>query len=154
MIRIVLTGLWASMITVMAGYAAAYWQAGAPPPAPKEPYLEGLEFRKLPPITVPMIEDGAVEGYVLAKLVYTADAAHLRAFKLDPEAFIVDEAFSEIYVNGKLTAGSLRKYDLDRLLEDVKQNVNKRIGSELVQEVLVEEINYAGPQSEPGKAAR
>ena len=39
-----------------------------------EPYLEGLQYQKLAPINIPMVAEGKVQGYVIAVLVFTADA--------------------------------------------------------------------------------
>jgi hypothetical protein len=142
MIRIVLIGLWICAVSLVSTYVAAQWKAEAGPVPEEEPYFEGIEYRKLQPITVPMIEEGAVKGYVLARLVFTADARALREFPMEPEPFIVDEAFREIYVNGKVQFGQIQKYDLDTLTEAIKTKANERLGPDFVQDVLVEEINY------------
>ncbi len=142
MIKIVLVGLWVCVVSLLSSFVAAQWKADAEPAPPEEPFLEGLEYRKLQPLTVPMISDGTLKGYVLAKLVFTADARAIREFPLEPEPFVVDEAFREIYVNGKVEFGELQKYDLDALTEAIKQNANLRLGPDFVRDVLVEEINY------------
>lgn len=150
MIRMLLVGLWAAAIALVSSYASATWQsdAGAPPAAEKkEPALAGLEYRKPPAITVPMISDGRLRGYVVAKLVYTADSHALHAFPIDPEAFVMDEAFRRIYTDGKIEFDQMSKYDLDELTKSIKANVNARLGADLIHDLLIEEVNYVDKES-------
>jgi hypothetical protein len=142
MIKVVLTGLWVCVITVASSYAAAYWSAGKHGDGKQEVYLEGIEYQKIQAITVPMIAEGGVQGYVVAKLVFTADARTLRDLAVPPHAFVVDEAFREIYSNGKVDFGNIAKYNLGEMTDAIKKNVNKRLNFDVVQDVLVEEINY------------
>ena len=122
---------------------AAATAADAPAKAP----LEGLQNEKLDPITIPMIRDGKIAGYVLAKLAFTADAKGLAAMSIDPKAFVTDEAFREIYSNGQIDFTQMEKYDLARLTDAIKTNVNQRLGTDLVHDILVVEINYVDKAS-------
>ncbi len=141
MLKTIAIGLWACIVTVLASYFAAQWKADVKPSA-EEPYLEGIEYRKLEPITVPMIVAGEVQGYVLARLVFTADAGALRKLSVEPDPFVADEAFREIYVNGHVEFGKLAKYNLDQLIKNIKEKTNARLGPDFIQDILVEEINY------------
>lgn len=141
MIKTISTGLWACVVTILASYFAAQWKADVQP-SEETPYLEGLEYRKLEPITVPMIADGKVQGYVLARLVFTADAGALNRLSVEPEPFVTDEAFREIYVNGHVEFGEIAKYDLDQLIKNIREKANARLGPDFIQDILVEEINY------------
>ena len=69
--------------------------------APKQDTLEGLVYEKTKVINVPMIAEGSVQGYIVAQLVFTADAKVLRQLPVPPEAFVVDEAFRSIYGDQK-----------------------------------------------------
>ncbi|WP_034490556.1 hypothetical protein [Afifella pfennigii] len=142
MIKTIATGLWACVIALLASFFAAQWKADVKPPV-EESYLGGLETRKLEPLAIPMITDGRVEGYVLARLAFTADAAALSKLSVEPEPFVTDEVFREFYNNGKVEFGQLAKYNLDKLIANIKDNVNERLGPDVVKTILVEEINYA-----------
>ena len=142
MIKTIVIGVWAAMVALIASYSVAQWKAEVKP-SEEKPYVEGLEYRKLEPLTVPMIADGMVQGYVLARLVFTADAGALRQLKVEPEPFVADEAFREIYNNGRIEFGKLAKYNLDQIVAHIKENANKRLGPDFVQDILIEEINYA-----------
>lgn len=141
MIKLLVFGVWVCLATLGSSYAAAYWASGRTAKA-EEPYLEGLEYRKLEVITVPMVSEGIIQGYVVAKLVYTADAAHLREMKIEPDPFVVDEAFREIYTNGQIEFGKLSKYNLPQITAAIKENTNKRLNYELIEDILLEGLNY------------
>ncbi len=141
MIKLLFIGLWVCLITIASSYAAAYWAVGQSGKE-EEVYLEGLEYRKLPTMTVPMITDGAVQGYVVAKLVYTADAGLLHEISIEPDSFVIDEAFREIYTNGVIEFGKLSKYNINEITLAVKENTNRRLNYEVVKDILVEGLNY------------
>ncbi|MFG1425796.1 hypothetical protein [Roseixanthobacter glucoisosaccharinicivorans] len=142
MVRFIIIGLWVCVVALGSSYGAAYWAAGAAKAKSAEPYMPGLEYKRLPPITVPMIIDGKVKGYVLAKLVFTADATTLRQLPLDPAIFVVNDAFAEIYNNGRVDTGKLSKYNIKDMMDRIKVSTNTHLNGDVIQEVLVDSINY------------
>ena len=110
--KLFLVGLWTVCVTIGAGYAAAAWKLDAAQAAPK-PRLEGLRYTSLPTMSVPVLEGGRVAGYVVVRLVYTADAAVLRALASEPDAFITDEVFRALYARAELQFGRLARLDLN-----------------------------------------
>ena len=143
MLKTIGLGVWAIVVALIAGYVAATWNTGATVDMVRaETKPSGLEYRHPDAITVPMISDGKLRGYVVAKVVFTADAAALRDSPIDPQPFVVDEAFRHIYTDGKVEFDHLSKYNLDKITGDIKDAVNKRLGTDLIKDVLVEELNY------------
>lgn len=142
MIRLVIIGVWVCAVTLASSYGAAYWAAGANFGKAEDPYLPGLEYKRVPTITVPMIIDGQIKGYVIAKLVFTADAGTLKKLSVDPVVFVVNDAFGEIYTNGRVEAGKISKYNLKDMTDRIKDKVNARLNGPVVQEILIDGINY------------
>ncbi len=143
MIKTIAVGLWAAVVAVLSSHAAATWSAGGTVAiAVEDTRLDGLEYRKPGPLTVPMISDGRLSGYVVAKIVFTAQARALRDFPIDPQPFVMDAAFRRIYTDGRIEFDQMSKYNLDEITSAIKANVNSRLGFDLIQDVLVEEINY------------
>jgi len=143
MLKTIGLGIWAVIVALAAGYMAATWNTGATVDIVRaESKPSGLEYRRPSAITVPMISGGKLSGYVVAKVVFTADAAALRDSPIDPQPFVVDEAFRHIYTDGKVEFDHLSKYNLDAITGAIKDAVNKRLGTELIKDVLVEEMNY------------
>ncbi|MFC4173659.1 hypothetical protein ACFOYU_16610 [Microvirga sp. GCM10011540] len=141
MARILVTGFWICAITLLSCYAAVYWDTGMQK-SKGEDYLEGLEYQKVRPINIPIIAEGAVQGYVIATLIFTADAKTLRSLPVPPENFVIDEAFRQVYSDENLDFRKLSKYDVNSLLINIKRSVNERMGTEIVKDVLIESFNF------------
>lgn len=141
MTRLLLLGLWICGVTLASSHVAVLWRAG-PQPAEETPFLEGLDYEETNAVSVPILANGIVQGYVVAQFVFTADAHTLRQMTVKPHAFVSDEAIRAIYSNAKVDFSKLERLDIDALLKTVKTNVNARFGGDLIKDVLVKDFNY------------
>ena len=141
MIRLLLMGVWGAAVALGASAATNWWttehKAAA---AIEEPHA--VEQKKLKLINVPILADGQVQGYVVAQFLYTADSKALKALAAPPDAIIQDEAFRMIYGEEKLDFRDLKKIDLGKLTSDLRARVVKRMNSEIVKEILLQEFSY------------
>ena len=148
MLKTIALGAWGSLVALGAAYSAATWDTGATVAVVRsEKKLEGIESRHPAAITVPMISDGKLRGYVVAKVVFTADAQALHDFPMDPQPFVIDEAFRHIYTDGKVEFDHMSKYNLDDITTAIKEAVNKRLGADLVKDILIDELNYVDKET-------
>jgi hypothetical protein len=149
-LKTVALGLWGCAVALIAAYMAATWNPGETVEAARiEHKLETLEFRKPAAITVPMIADGRLRGYVVATVVFTAAPKDAHAFPFDPQPFVVDEAFRRIYTDGKIEFDHLSKYNLEEMTKGIKEAVNARLGMPVISDVLIEELNYVSKDAPP-----
>ncbi len=143
MSRIILTGLWVCVVTLLSAYGAAWWLVNGSLAKPAaEPTWEGLQYVKTAPINIPMIRNGKLMGYSVLQLVFTADSTRLKEVPVPPELFITDEAFRTIYGDDSVDLDHIQRYDLKAFADGIRQRVNVRLKSDIVQEVLVDQINY------------
>jgi hypothetical protein len=142
MIRLFMTGAWVCVITLAAAYGISQWVASGGKLMVRKDYLEGLEYEKTRMINVPMIADGAVQGYIAAQFVFTVDAKTVRQLSVPPDPFVVHEAFRRIYSEERIDFKNMKKQDLVPLLKAIKQDVNERMQANIVQDILIEEFNY------------
>ncbi|WP_395175706.1 hypothetical protein [Roseibium alexandrii] len=143
MIKMLVAGVWMSIAMLISGYGTAkFISAQNQTSNQEETAYVGLDYETLKPVNVPILFEGALQGYVVAKLVFTADGDTLRKLPVPPHPFLVDEAFRALYADETLDFRSLERYDLDGLTEHLKTVTNQRIGQKVVQDVLVEEFNY------------
>lgn len=142
MIRLVLAGLWVCVLTAGTSYAVVYWKENGSAFVPKDEYLDGLQHQKTRVLSVPMVENGAVQGYIVARFAYTVEGKIMRQLAIAPEPFVVDEAFRRIYADERLDFRKLARYDLSILTGAIKQHVNERMQADIVQDVLIEDFNY------------
>lgn len=143
MIKWIAVAIWMPFATLASAYGTHQILSGQIPGQPgNESRIGGLDYESIRPVNVPMIADGALQGYVVAKLVFTADADELRNLSVPPHPFLVDEAFRALYADRSLDFKHLERYDLDALTLNLKIATNKRIGKDIIQDILVEEFNY------------
>ena len=142
MIRLLLTGLWVCILTVGGSYAVAYWKENGGLIAQNDDYFDGLQYQKTRALSVPMVENGSVQGYIVARFVYTVEARTLHQLSVPPEPFVVDEAFRRIYADERLDFRKLARYDLSVLTAAIKQRVNERMQADVIQDVMIEDFNY------------
>jgi len=141
-VRLLLAGVWACIVTVGASLALSYWKESHTALGAKQAYAEGLVSEKTRIINVPMIAEGSVQGYIVAQFAFTADSTMLRQQPVPPETYVVDEAFRNIYADEKLDFKNLSRYDLALLTRTVREHVNKRLQADVLQDVLVQDFNY------------
>ena len=142
MIKLVLIGLWACLMTLASSYGASYWKASQERAASAGQSSQTIEYKKTKEFTVPKISDGAIQGYVIVQLSYSMDAAALKSANAPPEVFLLDEAFRYIYADDTVDFNNLKKYDFQKFAKNMIQNVNARMNGSILKDVLIQEFNY------------
>lgn len=141
MARLVISCLWICAVTLVSAYmmiAVKMHHAEAAAQAA----VDKTDYEKTRPINVPMIANGAVQGYVIAQFAYTSNTDNKNQATVPIEAFILDEAFKTLYADDKLDFRHLEKYDIATLTKNLIDKVNVRLNGPMVKDVLVEEFNY------------
>lgn len=143
MIKIILAGLWACLVTLAASYVAISWQAGhAAPEAEPERLYGGLETVRTRMISVPVIRAGSVQGYIMAQFSFTAEAATLKRLSLKADVVLLDEAFKAIYSEDALDFRKMKKQDLGGLVKRIVDGSNQRFGKRIVEDAFIHEFSY------------
>jgi hypothetical protein len=143
MMRLIVGGLWICLVTLASGYFAVEHLAARSGDEPQETnYFRGIAYEKTRSLTVPIIAGGAVEGYVVAQFVYTAETRKLRDLGVPPESFILDEAYAMIFSSPNIDFRNLRSFDMKTFLAEITARVNRRLDANIVREMLVEEFNF------------
>jgi hypothetical protein len=145
MIKLVLSGLWVCAVTLLASYATLRWQmpsapAAAEPGAPKSHHA--LQAVKTRMISVPVIADGLLQGYVMAQFLFNVDDKVMKRLAVKPELYLLDEAFKAMYAAETIDFRQLKKQDLPAMCQRIADGVNARLGVRLVEDVLIQELNY------------
>jgi hypothetical protein len=93
-------------------------------------------------ISVPVVADGGIRGYVVAQFAFTAPAKLMKQMPVKPDLYVLDEAFQLIFSGEMIDFRQFKKQDLPSLGKQIVENVNKRLGMRVVEDVLVQELNY------------
>jgi hypothetical protein len=129
------------MVMATSVYMGATWKAGQAEATQTNAPFKDLEHKKTEPINVPMIADGNIEGYIVAQFTYLVDAKSLGQLSVPPDVFITDETFRTLY-SDQLDFNHLEKYDVAALTKGLVEKVNRRLGGDIIKEMLVDEFNY------------
>lgn len=156
MIKTLFLGVWVTAVALIGVWGGATFLGGettdAAPAAEK--HFGGLAEVKPRPVSVPMIVDGAIQGYVMAHLAFTVKKETLDKLSVKPDVFIVDEAFRTIYEGEAVDFRRIKKQDVEAIAKAIKENVNKRFGSAFVEDVLFEDLNYVPMEKVRGGGAK
>ncbi len=142
MMKLLMVGIWACVVTLGSAFGALYMQKSKLLGHGSEEAHAVQELKKTRPLSVPMIADGRVNGYVIVQFAYTIDEASGKKVSLAPDVFLLDEAFKALYGDPNLDFRKLAKYDVASLTKTMVSGVNTRMGIKLVNDVMVSEFAY------------
>jgi hypothetical protein len=136
MIKPILTGVWVCVVTMGAAYVGATWQKPSASAAVTDPHdrqasgdLAPIRTRM---ISVPIVADGGIRGYVVAQFAFIASAKLIKHMPIKPDLYVVDEAFQLIFSGEMVDFRQFKKQDLPALGRKIAENVNKRLGQQVV----------------------
>jgi hypothetical protein len=142
-LKYLVIGFWVCGVALGSAYGVMLWQAQqqhdlAHAPKPK---IQVEQF-KTKMISVPIVYNDMVVGYVLAQFSFTVRPDVMETLDVKPDLYLIDEAFRIIYGGEVINFQNLRKPDVAALGKAIKENVNKRIGKRIIHDVFVRELNY------------
>ena len=141
-IKLIAIGVWVLAVALGSNYAMSALRSSSPDEPEKATYFDGIDYCKTTNITIPMIADDAIQGYILARFVYTIDGKTGSELKVPPDPFILDEAFRRIYSTDGFDFDKPSRFDLTALTAFIKSAVNERYGEEIVKDILVDQFDY------------
>jgi len=153
-IKFIVAALWIVAATLGAVFYSFQAAASLPPAEDKKPMLGGLDYVKTDVISVPLLKGERVEGYFLTRLVYTVEPKQVAKMSIPVASLLTDQVYSYLYGNPQIDFTQYDKIDLDAFRNGIRDSINQRIGDKMVQEVLVEQIDFLTPDDVRDNAVR
>jgi len=144
-IRMIIVSILACLSTVGGVYGAVAWRESAHAHHGDEA-PQRVQLMKTRMVSVPILSEGQVLGYVVTRLQFTADSDLLKSSTVQPEAFVADEAFRIIYETTPADIKTGRKQALRELSSNIAVAVNKRLGRELIKDIMIDSWTYLSKQ--------
>lgn len=142
MIKFVVAGLWLCAVTIGAVFYA-FQTASAPTAKEPDPaLLGGLDYVKTEVQSVPVLRQGGIVGYFLARFVYTVDPHEAKKLTVPASSLIADELYTYLFSNPDIDFTKVETLDVDALRNGVREAINKRIGSEFIHDVIIEQLDF------------
>ena len=145
MIRSILLAVYVAVATLGFGLLALKAGMFAPPSnavtttASLHEKIESIGIRQF---SVPILRDGMAAGYVMVKLTANIGAGRAKALPMKIEDVIVDEAYRVIHAVTSEDAARSSKFDLDRIMADIVERVNKSTKQAVIYSVLIQDIAF------------
>ncbi len=142
MIRTIAIGLWICAVAFGSLFFAVNHDVPTPAEAKPGPGgFGGVDYVKTDVMSVPIISNGTVTGYVVTQLVYTVDSAIRKKLTVPLEYFISDEIFRKFYGSYSDTK-SVEKVSFEDVRSSIINDLNARFPEPVIKDLLVEQFNY------------
>jgi hypothetical protein len=140
-IRSLLASVWIAGLTLGSAYLGVEMQRrrAAPEDAPAVKATQSIALKS---ITVPVIANGTLQGYVLTSVVVAVTSDVLKTVPQPVEPLLIDAAFKAIYGEERMDFKHIEKQDLTTLSKKILESINTRAGTSLVTEVYFQELHY------------
>ncbi|KSV71053.1 membrane protein [Sinorhizobium sp. Sb3] len=139
MLKLILTGVWVCAVTLGSVYFSM--QSASAPVVPDGEAASG-QYVAGEMVTIPVIREGAVQGYFLAKLSFSATKEGIANLRVPFRQMATDGLYDLLVGSKFIDVGDAGTFDLPSFKTMVKDGLNKKVGEELVSEVLVEQLEY------------
>lgn len=143
MIKLLALGLAAVGATLLGSYAAAMLASPGSPAAAPEP--EAIEVVKLDPVSVPVIRQGKVQGYVIARAAIMATAAEVKKHKPALVIYAGEAIFQAIYEEEAFDFAAMKPAKISALGDRIAMLANQRLGRAAIRQLAVESLNFLTP---------
>ncbi|MBD9649074.1 hypothetical protein JVX98_18905 [Ensifer sp. PDNC004] len=142
MLKLVFTGIWVCAVTLGSVYFSMQ-SASAPVVADGEAARRAAEqYVPGEMITIPVIRDGSVQGYFLTKLSFSATKEGINNLRAPLRQMVTDELYDLLVGSKFIDIADTGTFDLPTFKTTVKDGLNKKLGGEVITEVLVEQLEY------------
>lgn len=142
MIRTIVIGLWICVVALGSLFFAVRQNDGSSGEVKAEAGgFGGLDYVKTDVMSVPIISNGSVAGYVVTQLVYTIDSNIRKKITVPLEYFISDEIFRKFYGSYSDTK-EVEKVKFEDVRASVITDLNARFPEPVIKDLLVEQFNY------------
>ncbi|QGM97997.1 hypothetical protein [Methylocystis parvus] len=140
MTRSLLLGAYACLVSLAATFGGAYWRTH--PSTENGGHIDARQITTIKPITVPLIANGALKGYVTVAFSIVSEKEDPHDVGIEPSSFVMDEAFRLIYGESKVDYARAEKTDLAALTRQLTLNVNQRLGRSVIKETLIRSFAF------------
>lgn len=142
MVKLILTGLWVCIVTLGAVFLSVEMSKPKPPVDEAAQLRDKSEVVKGESINIPMLKNGAVQGYFITRISFLMDKEKIKGVKLPVTEMMTDELFTLLVGNKMVDLGNTGSFDLQAFKSTIKQKLNERFHQDYVLDVLVEQLDY------------
>ena len=140
-------GLWVCIVTLGAVYGSIYLATAPAGPSEEDAKKAALEMIPGESITIPVIGDGDVTGYFLTRISLMMDKEKVKGQTLPTTELMTDQLFTLLVGNKMVDIGNVSSFDVNDFREKIKTEMNARLGEGMVDQVLIEQLDYVSKEA-------
>lgn len=145
MIKLLIAGIWACIVTAGAAYFAVSMKLGQAQ-ATKQEEPEVLQLIRPAMISVPVIGANGLRGYALAQFSFSVRDKLMKQITIPLEPLMLDESFRVVYASETEDFSKMKKKNLAELAKAITEGINKRLGFPAIADVMIEQMNYVSKE--------
>ena len=142
MIKMLVTGVWICAVALASVYVSVQMTNKKETVEAEPAMFGGLETIRGEVTSIPVISSGAVQGYFLTRLSYTVDPLKVAKLSIPVEELITDALYTALVGETVIDFPDMESFDLEAFKAHVRTTLNERVGEELFQDVIVEQIDF------------
>jgi flagellar basal body-associated protein FliL len=153
MLKVLLIGFWVCLVSIGGVYLSVRMsQSGAEAAAAPVPIVTTVVRGN--PLSMPVIHNGAVEGYFLGRISLTVDSEKSKKVHIPMEVMLTDELFSLLMGNPMIDLKNVGAFDPEAFRTKIKDGINGKLDDAVVQTVMIEQLDYMSKDTIAANAAR
>ncbi|MCY0093542.1 hypothetical protein [Hoeflea ulvae] len=142
MIKLLVTGVWITAVALASVYFSIQSTNTKESAEPEADMFGGLETIRGEVTSIPVISDGAVQGYFLTRLSYTVDTDKSDLLTIPLQVLVIDELYSALVGEQLIDFPSLSKFNLEAFKVHIREALNARLGEMVFHDIIVEQIDF------------
>lgn len=142
MIKLLITGVWICGVALASVYFSVQTANKKEQVEPDPAMFGGLETVRGEIISIPVISEGAVQGYFLTRLSYTINPEKVKRLTIPMPDLVTDALYTALVGEQVIDFSGKGKFDLEAFKSQVKDTLNGRLGEIVFHDVIVEQIDF------------
>ncbi|ACT56980.1 flagellar basal body-associated FliL family protein [Candidatus Liberibacter asiaticus] len=140
MLKFLFSGIWISVVTLISFYMLflrsmdTMVENHVPPLAIKNTNIIKSEL-----VSIPSVSNGVLQAYFLVKLSFIVNDSQERSYLKE---IATDYLYTLLSGPPMGDFVQIKAFGFDNLRKKIKEDLNSRLGSQFISEVLIDELNY------------
>lgn len=145
MIKMILSGVWVAALLVGSTMFFAPSESETHEgknEGEKGAYFGALDYIKIDPMSISLVRDNAVRGYLLLNAAYTIDGKAAATITVPLDFVMKDVIITSVHQSETLDVFKLSSFDTIKFQDQLERDINKKLGKKIVHEVLILKLEF------------
>ncbi len=143
MVKFLLIGIWTcGLLSVSVFYFVSNQSAENQPVEKVGKYFGGLDYVKLDPVSVTIIRDKEIRGYLIIEAVFTIKQSTKDKLSVPVEFLLQDIIIGTMHGNADIDIFRLERFDVESFRKNLLDKINAKVGDNTIYDILIQKIDF------------